>query len=227
MHLNLPRPIFLRSIFLTLVLALVAPGGLSAADRYLAGDQTGDQHWNRAGGNDRFWREGRGTGGYVQRMESDATYHSEGRVLRTRDILDGVDAFGGGTLVMERGALQVKAGRDAVVKIDHLVARDTFVDASSTLPGGQPQTMEIGRLENSGTTVVRAKARRGLKIKIGTLTGDGVIRFEGADDTSVFQVDVGDASGFTGTFVTDGGMLYVITAETARPIPVSTVGGLL
>lgn len=208
------------SVWPALAMALLATTGLSAADRYLVGDQTGDQHWNRAGSNDRFWREGRGTGGFVQQMEPDATYHCVDRVLRTRDIMDGVDTFAGGKLVMERGTLQVKAGLDAVVKVGYLVVRDAVVDASSTLPGGLPQSMEIGRLENAGTTVVRAKTRRGFKFKIGTLSGDGVIRFEGADDTSVFQVDVGDASGFTGTFVTDGGLLYVITAEQAGPIPV-------
>lgn len=214
------KSIFLRPLLLILVAVLVTPVGATAAERYLSDDQTGDQHWNRAGANDRFWREGRGMGGYVPRMEPDATYHNEGRILRTRDILEGVDMFGGGTLVMERGALQVKAGRGAVVKLGHLVVRDTVIEASSGLPGGIPQSLEIGRLEQSGTTVVRAKAKRGLKLKIGTLAGDGVIRFEGGDDSSVFQVDVGDASGFSGTLVTDGGMLYVITADQAKPIPV-------
>lgn len=203
-----------------LVLAMSAPSVAAGAEWFLNNDQTGDQHWNRTGPNDRFWREGRGSGGYARQMDEADTYHIADRILRTRDILDGVDAFGGGTLVADGGVLQIKAGRGAVVRIGHLVARETAIEASSRLPGGHPQSLEIGRLEQSGTTAFRAKTKRGLKLKIGTLTGGGVILFESEDDSSVFQVDVNDASGFTGTFVTEGGVLYVITANEAKPIPV-------
>ncbi|MFH1500204.1 MAG: hypothetical protein ABII82_20560 [Verrucomicrobiota bacterium] len=209
-----------RLVLSVLSLTLLAPLPAMAAEFYLANDQTGDQHWNRTGPNDRFWREGQGAGAFANRMEPDATYHTDGRILRTRDILEGIDTFAGGTLLLDGGALQVKAGLGGVVKLDRLVASDGSVEASSGLPGGQPQSLQIDRLEQSGTLVFRAKAKRGFKLKIGTLSGDGVIRFEGEHDSSTFQVDVGDASGFTGSFVTDGGVLYVITADGARPIPV-------
>src|SRR5690606_40530061 len=75
-------------------------------------------------------------------------------------------------------------------------------------------------LEQSGVTTFGAIAARGFNLKIGKLSGSGTIRFSGADATSVFNVDIEDASGFTGVFVLDGGTLRVITADGARPIPV-------
>gem|GEM_PF-4487179 len=211
---------FVRMLLFPVLMLVGGGGALSAAERFLAQDMNGEQHWNRARTTDRFWREARDAGAFPEGMQADGVYHTNGKTIRTRDVTNTTDAFEGGTLVLEGGVMQVKAGDHTVVKIERLVVRDGSIDASSGLFGGIPQSVVIGSLEQSGVTTFGAIAARGFNLKIGKLSGNGTIRFSGADATSVFNVDIEDASGFTGVFVLDGGTLRVITADGARPIPV-------
>ncbi len=195
----------------------------AASDRFLASDQTGDQHWNRVGGaNDRFWREGDPSGRYIEAHDANATYHVKGHVLRTRDVDYATDTFEGGTLVLDGGMIQIKAGLGSTAQVRHLVSKGGDLSASNTLSGGMPQTLNISAFDQLGVTRFVAASRRGFTLNIGRLAGSGSIEFVGDDDSSTFNVSIADASAFTGVFVLRGGTLNVTTSDGAQPIPLLT-----
>src|SRR5690606_11099076 len=92
---------FVRMLLIPVLMLVGGGGALSAAERFLAQDMNGEQHWNRAWTTDRYWREARDSGAFPEGMQADGVYHTNVKTIRTRDVTNTTDAFEGGTLVLE------------------------------------------------------------------------------------------------------------------------------
>lgn len=207
-------PALLRSLALCLVTALVGAGS-ARADFYLQNNQNAGWNWNTtAVGNTSAWFNATTGSGQPTAMDSAGTYHTNGKLIRTRDSNSAtdIDLFLGNTLVFDgTGTVMVlKAGNGtAIASVGNLIVNSaSSVSAGNVVAAGQ--NFSIGTLEQNATTTYYSDGTgsRGVNLAVNTLSGAGTIAFENRS-TGTFNVslNVSSASAFTGTFSLNSGSL--------------------
>lgn len=200
-------PPLLPSLALGLVTALT---GISTAhaDFYLQNNQGAGWNWNTtAAGNTSAWFNAATGTGQPTSMDSVGVYHTNGKLIRTRDSsATDTDLFLGGTLVFDgTGTVMVlkSSNGTAIASVGNLIVNSaSSVSAGNVVAAGQ--NFSIGTLEQNATTTYYADgtSNRGINLSVNALSGAGTIAFENRTTngaTISFGLNVTTATAFSGT----------------------------
>lgn len=169
----------------TLCLCLATISPLSAAEWYLHADQPGTNHWHTLTD---WWStrlDGDTSGTHPSSISTADTFYTNGHLLRT-PAGTAAATFGGGPLVLSGGSILIKdISTTTATTFPELVSKGGTGRTITTAANGM-QIINVGTLtltRNEVTTFTTGVATRDQNITIGTLGGEGSLKFGGGGDT--------------------------------------------
>lgn len=179
---------------------LTLPFTASAQPWYLNKTQPNGQDWNTL----TDWSANSdGTGATPTQITAEDTFYTNGRILRTTTS-NGTISFGGQALVINSGALWLKAQRAEVANIK-VTTSGGIIQANyggTTSATAMVQTLAVNDMEVYGevwlSSTYSAPNVFTLALEVQKLSGNGTLRVLGGSSSGVVTLSINDGSEFDG-----------------------------
>lgn len=200
MNLKKLKPLGHLAVFATALAVTTATA--QATTWYLLRDQATNENYNTPA----LWNSNSaGTGTVATAMDVNATYDTNGKLLRTVNVTTGATPFSGGPLVLNQSQLLLK-------QLTTVVANLSTAATGADIVNGSPDTNfalhVTGTFALNGTTGIFSQTQRTIALEAGALTGTGNLLIGGnrqitttAATVSAVTLNVTDALTYTGSII--------------------------
>lgn len=201
---------------------------------YLSRDEVNSEHFN----NFALWKSAPTGGTAATAMDATATYDTNGKAVRSQNVV--LSTFAGGPLVLNHSGFFLKAITTQITNLTTAATGADIVNSNSSANGptvGDLKLRVTGTFAVNGNTGLTSGTARTIALEVGTLTGTGNLYIGGprqasatAATVSVVTIDVTNSLNYTGSVivgaVTDTSLTFTSNFSSGGALKLTTGGRL-
>jgi hypothetical protein len=211
-----------------LILSVVCSAASAQTNYYLRQSQASGWNWHTTiAGNLNSWHTtASGTAVQATAMDAAAHYFTNGFTVRSPEN-SATNVFGGAKLILNGGGLSLKTTNGSALASVGWLETQGSATITAANANNQYHSLSATIFDNGGTTTFSASDTRSFNLTFADLNGSGGLIFAGGGTASNFNLNIGNAADFAGSFSLNGGTLRLAANLAAPAASLSIASGTL